>query len=509
MAYFQRLISVFIFLFFSSFAHAQVTYEYQEPSCGVPGVTLSQWGSETLAAFLAVSPTYAGSYWSLAPHFYNGGTLYCQGTIYRMYNGGPNGSQGRSVGAVCSDNTWSIDASLLQCKRSITVPTCVPPEVLVDGVCAVPYDPPECVSPMVLVDGQCVQPYDPPCPYPQTRIDGVCQDPPDCAVPAGGEIPGSGGAMTGANYGGGPLCHTNCVGDAPIRGQVDGKWFAWGPLTSRGTTCSGADPTSSVPPGDPDDPVNPAPPSSPSNPPPPQCPVGQCPGSINGTDVCKPCHTSTSTSSSNSTSNSNSTNPDGSSGSNPSGQPNGTTNTSTTKKTTCTGDKCTTDSTTTTTTPDGVVTTKTDKKEEKKEDFCASNPKSPMCIEGSFGGACAGGFQCTGDAVQCATAKAANEQMCAMKVDINNAIVGLGNLSLGGGNGADHPKNSVTDVDVGMLNQTNPWGAGCPADKVLTTFMGNTITVPLSSACSSFQMMGNVLVGLALLSGAFIVVGRK
>ncbi|MDP3887125.1 virulence factor TspB C-terminal domain-related protein [Hydrogenophaga sp.] len=95
-----------------------------------------------------------------------------------------------------------------------------------------------------------------------------------------------------------------------------------------------------------------------------------------------------------------------------------------------------------------------------------------------------------------------------MKVDSTNAIVSLGSSSMDGGNGTGHPIDSITELDVGVLNQANPWGAGCPADRVLTTFMGKAIVVPLSSACSTFQIMGNVLVGFALLAGAFIVVGR-
>lgn len=128
-----------------------------------------------------------------------------------------------------------------------------------------------------------------------------------------------------------------------------------------------------------------------------------------------------------------------------------------------------------------------------------------MCIEGSFGGAC-GSFTCSGDAVQCATAKASNELLCSLKVDPTNSIVQAGLAAMNGGQGEGHPRASISDVSVGSLDQSNPWGSTCPSNQTLGVFMGKAVVLPLSSACGTFQAMGALLVGVALLAGAFIVV---
>ncbi|NMG45546.1 hypothetical protein GPA22_17670 [Aromatoleum toluvorans] len=104
------------------------------------------------------------------------------------------------------------------------------------------------------------------------------------------------------------------------------------------------------------------------------------------------------------------TNPDGS-----------TTTTTESSKTTCSGAICSTETTKTTggTNADGSSkspTTETNKQEQPKGDFCQQNPTVAGCEgtkkDGTFGGSCAGGFTCTGDAVQCATAEALHKQEC-------------------------------------------------------------------------------------------------
>lgn len=410
--------------------------------------------------------------------------------VYQTREIGSCPTHSTEVGGSCTCNQGYTENSDSTSCLPLPPPTCTPPQILIDNVCQNP--PPECLSPKVL-------------------IGGVCQDPPECAIPLGSISNGSTGQFTGTAYRGGMSCFQNCVSYPSFSGAgPDGTYFAHGPWTSTGVACSGTGAGSS-PTGDPADPADPPadPDPPPVQPPPDSCKVGQCPGSINGTTVCVPCSNTTSNTANKTNSTNNTTNPDGTPGTPPSGgAPNGTTNNTTTNTTKCIGGKCTTTSTSTTKNPDGTTTTKTDKKEETQEDFCTKNPKSPMCVEGSFGGACNGGWTCTGDAVQCATAKAVNDQACSLKVDAANPVLAVGNAAMAGGNGDGHPRSSATDIDVGSLNQTNPWGSGCPADRTLTTFMGEPIVVPLSSACSSFQLMGNLLVGLAMLAGAFIVVGR-
>lgn len=90
--------------------------------------------------------------------------------------------------------------------------------------------------------------------------------------------------------------------------------------------------------------------------------------------------------------------------------------------TNCTGGQCTTTETTTTTTRDaqgnqtGSETT-TKETTTPASDFCAKNPTAPSCVgtegkESKWTGSCSSGTICTGDAVQCAIAKAAHEERC-------------------------------------------------------------------------------------------------
>jgi hypothetical protein len=65
----------------------------------------------------------------------------------------------------------------LTCQPVIVIPpTCIPPQVLVNGVCADPL-PPTCTAPEVLVNGACV------CQPPNSKVNGVCLPPVDPGDP--------------------------------------------------------------------------------------------------------------------------------------------------------------------------------------------------------------------------------------------------------------------------------------------------------------------------------------
>jgi hypothetical protein len=104
--------------------------------------------------------------------------------------------------------------------------------------------------------------------------------------------------------------------------------------------------------------------------------------------------------------------------------PDGSSTTTTTEETTsCTGSLCSTTTTKTTETKDasgnttGTETT-TEKKEQAQPTFCEQNPKSAVCVgtegdKSAWSGTCSAGFTCTGDAVDCAIARASWEETCA------------------------------------------------------------------------------------------------
>jgi hypothetical protein len=186
--------------------------------------------------------------------------------------------------------------------------------------------------------------------------------------------------------------------------------------------------------------------------------------------------------------------------------PSGTTTTSKTegetKDTTCAGDKCTTKTTRTSTGSDGTSTTSTTTTTQPKADHCKENPQDPSCGEesnGAFEGNCNAGFKCKGDAALCAAARAVNEQKCLMTP----------------GTGIQAQADKITDgtwaanlpeavIDVGQLDQSNPFGGSCPPDQTFQA-LGASFTIPLAAACPELQMLGNFLVAMTLLTATIFV----
>jgi hypothetical protein len=221
---------------------------------------------------------------------------------------------------------------------------------------------------------------------------------------------------------------------------------------------------------------------------------GQCSGTINGTVVNYPCSTTVSTSTSSATSTST----------------NGSSTTSTasnnTSTTTCSGGRCTT-TTTTGSGSSGSTTTST----QDQSSFCKDNPQSPICKateDSQFSGSCQSGFTCTGDAAQCAAAKGVYETRCnvdSLKTDSSNSTVQFGTNAMTGTDPSTHPKNSKQSVSISSFNNSNPFGATCPADHTITVMQAQVV-IPFSHACGLLQLMGNLMVGLVSLACAFWLV---
>lgn len=276
---------------------------------------------------------------------------------------------------------------------------------------------------------------------------------------------------------------------------ANGKCYQWGPFTATGASC---DPSSTVP-GAPQSAAS-APPEATN------CVAkGQCPGSVNGTSVCVPC-TSKSQESVTSSASAASSAASGASSPTTSGE-SGTTTT----KTECTGSECTTTTTTSTQKSDGSSEQKSSTKTEPMTDFCAANPKAAVCKgddESQWGGACAGGFTCKGDAVQCAQAQAGYDLSCAAKTDPNNPTVMAGNAAINAGDRPPgHPALEPEMFDVqGSLDVTNPFGSSCPSD-IQISVIGTSVAIPLSGACDVLRVLGFVAVAFSLLGAGRLVVG--
>lgn len=222
-------------------------------------------------------------------------------------------------------------------------------------------------------------------------------------------------------------------------------------------------------------------------------PPGTCPGQINGVTVNVPCTSSATKGTEQSTTNDGAGN---------------VTSKADAKSTTCTAaGSCTTTVTTTTTVNGGspVVSSKTTT--QSKGDFCAQNAGAKECGDGSgsaFGGSCEAGFQCEGDAVQCAHAKETHLQNCKINKDTPERQL----YEASKGDAADFDNDGVVNVGPSSFSQAAILGsASCISDKSITV-MGSTVSLPFSRVCQYLAMLGNVLMAVGfLLSGRIIMRG--
>lgn len=233
---------------------------------------------------------------------------------------------------------------------------------------------------------------------------------------------------------------------------------------------------------------------------------GLCPFNYNGKILCTKCDSKEGT-----------TNESGSSsgsGTDSSGNSTGDTGTTnTTKETTanCTNGSCNTTTTTTVTYPDGSTTTTTESQSAPQADFCKSNPGHIVCKgedEGTFGGSCASGFQCSGDAVQCAQAEAAWKSACAADVSGMSDQINTGSAAMAAGAASGLGIPGGSDVfDLGSrLSEVPLFGSsgGCPSD-VSVNVGGTSYTIAFSAMCGQLQVLGVALMGFAYLIAGFIV----
>ena len=174
-----------------------------------------------------------------------------------------------------------------------------------------------------------------------------------------------------------------------------------------------------------------------------------------------------------------------------------------------------------TTNPDGSTTTK----EMGMGKYCEEKPNSQTCKStgsgaggtggGGFQGSCESGFICTGDGVQCAIAKKIHQDRCddlkGMEPFADVAEEGRKILT-------GETDQAVTDflnrdgdnnrnINVGNLVSESgdyQFGASCISD-LQFSIGGHSITVPFSSVCPYFEMIGFFLLAAAYLAALRIV----
>lgn len=236
-----------------------------------------------------------------------------------------------------------------------------------------------------------------------------------------------------------------------------------------------------------------------------KCPTGQCPGTVNGQSICVPCkgkESSDSSSSENTTQTPNGASaPSGSTSESSSGS----------KSTECEGGVCVTKEKVVVTNPDGSTTEKEKETTESLSEFCAKNPKAAICKateESTWGGACAGGFQCKGDAVQCAQAQASWQAACALDTSGMTEAIQAGNAAMAAGaaSGLGLPNHGDSFNLASKISETPLFAGsgGCPGDYSLSV-SGRTYLIPFSKMCPSLNILGNALMAFSYFVAAVIV----
>lgn len=151
-----------------------------------------------------------------------------------------------------------------------------------------------------------------------------------------------------------------------------------------------------------------------------------------------------------------------------------------------------------------------------KYDLCKTNPNLSICRESSVSGTC-GQIACVGDAIQCATLRAAALMQCKQQADEDalkaSPLAAKGQAAIDGTDTSTLPtpgKAAVVDLG-GLGNAEQGWlGAGSAFNDVTFTVQGHSITVPLSKATGFLVglryalMVAALLVSFRILSGAIL-----
>ncbi|CAN7474550.1 hypothetical protein [Acidovorax delafieldii] len=236
-------------------------------------------------------------------------------------------------------------------------------------------------------------------------------------------------------------------------------------------------------------------------PPPEKCPNGYT-GTVNGVEVCV-----------NKVPNSGA---DGGSNETETNDGTETTTRRVDRSTNCEGDKCTTTTTTTTTrrnnsTGATTTTTTTSTSTTSKPGFCQENPSSKLCKDGkedgsSFGGSCAGGFTCEGDAIQCAMAQEQHRRACKLFDDQTpESQLYNAEKSKTGKRTGDLPGNETIAFGQSMYDSSNALGPGTCISDLPVDVLGQTVSLPISQICPHLATLRLALLAFGALMWVLIV----
>lgn len=179
------------------------------------------------------------------------------------------------------------------------------------------------------------------------------------------------------------------------------------------------------------------------------------------------------------------------------------------------GSKSTSGGTVTSSTPSGAAG-KADTPQKDDNNLCKQNPMLAICRNSSVAGSC-GQITCEGDAIQCATLRAAAAMQCKQQADEDalkaSPLTGKGQAAIDGADLADMPTpGKASVVDIGTVGQNaDGWlGGGSAFEDFSFNAMGHTIVVPFAKvtgylvALRYALMIMAALVSFRILSGAIL-----
>lgn len=191
----------------------------------------------------------------------------------------------------------------------------------------------------------------------------------------------------------------------------------------------------------------------------------------------------------------------------------------------------TTITTTTTTAPDGSKTTTVDKnttnnslggagkddsqREDEKYDLCKQNPMLTICRNSSVAGTC-GQITCQGDAIQCATLRAAAAMQCQQQADIESLKTAptkaLGDAILGGAESektmlGDLVKGTQVDMSKPNIDDSAFLAASCFANRSINV-LGHSVEMDFTRVCNDIQPLRAAIMAVAFLV-AYLIVSRS
>lgn len=151
-----------------------------------------------------------------------------------------------------------------------------------------------------------------------------------------------------------------------------------------------------------------------------------------------------------------------------------------------------------------------------QSDLCKQNPNLAVCKNSSVSGKC-GEITCTGDAIQCATLRAAAAMECKQRTD-EEALKAAPQTTLGQKilDGADPMQGQIdiamkgTEIDLSkpQLDQTAFLGGGsCLPNKTMSV-MGRSVTVEFAQLCTNIQPLRGVVMACAFIL-AYMIVSRS